>query len=60
MAFGKYNLRTPGVNKYLKKANDRAKRLNGPVVIVKAADSVKLAEYRKKQRERRKNGGNLQ
>jgi hypothetical protein len=60
MPFGKYNLRSPGVNKSLQKAASRAKRLNGKVVIVQKADPEKLDLYRKKQREKRKNGGNLQ
>ena len=59
MPFGKYNLRSPGVNKSLAKAALRAKRLNGKVVIIQKADPEKLSNYRAKQRERRKNGGNL-
>lgn len=60
MPFGKYNLRSPGVNKSLAKAANRAKKLNGKVIIIQKADPEKLAEYRSRQRERRKNGGNLQ
>ena len=59
MPFGKYRLRSPGVDKSLAKAASRAKRLNGKVVIVQKADPEKLFNYRTKQRERRKNGGNL-
>jgi hypothetical protein len=59
MPFGKYNLRSPGVNKSLAKAAGRAKKLNGKVIIIKKADPEKLAEYRARQRERRKNGRSI-
>ena len=51
MPFGKYNLRSPGVNRSLAKAANRASRLNGKVVVVQKADPEKLKAYRAKQRE---------
>lgn len=56
MSFGKYKLKSPGVNKSLAKAAARAKKLNGKVIIVQEADPDKLAEYRAKQRKKRIDG----
>ena len=58
MSFGKYRLRTPGVNKSLSRARQRYNRLCGDVVIIKEADPEKLKEYRSKQKEfnKRKKG----
>jgi hypothetical protein len=50
MPFGKYNLRSPGVNKSLAKAANRAKKLNGEVIVIKKADPEKLVKYRAEQR----------
>lgn len=54
MSFGKYNLRTPGVNKSLGRAQARYSRLCGPVEIVQKADPEKLKAYRAKQKEAKK------
>jgi hypothetical protein len=52
MPFGKYNLRSPGVNKSLAKSANRAKKLNGKVIVVQKADPEKLALYRAKKRKK--------
>lgn len=51
MPFGKYNLRSPGVNKSLGRAQARYSRLCGPVEIIQKADPDKLKALRKKQKE---------
>lgn len=50
MSFGKYRLRTPGVNKSLKRARARYNRLCGDVVIIQEHDPERLKEYRAKQK----------
>ena len=51
MPFGKYKLRSPGVNKALGKAQARYQRLCGSVEIIQKADPEKLKQWRKKQKE---------
>ena len=48
MPFGKYNLRSPGVNKSLAKAKRRYNRLCGPVTVTNKATKEQIKEYRRK------------